>query len=304
LTALGKASGYTIVCEDFSTSRVSPPAYIASIARDTTIGEALKQLENCWFAIDEDQRVIIGWARNWRMHHINLIPDDLITDLSTKMNGPGATLDDVAPLFALTLGQHSEWISTNPSFSQLRLMQDKLLWALYNSLSADQKAQAKSDAGVQLLGLDADQLREQFRRLRRYQSSTGEILMMANDADQSLIDQQRLKRQVAADPALLREVCLKVRPLPGITVVNYATSGQPAGAGGNQSGKSPLAAGPPGLPMSLPSGAMRLSGKQYELVLEFPKDLGMEALHVRWPGGVFPMYTPARQAEINSGQAK
>jgi|GEM_PF-2173378 len=223
LSALAEASGYSVVCEDFVTCRVGPSNELKDMPADTTIGEVLKKLNACWFSVDEKDRLILGRARNWRGHQRDLVPQAAISNLMAKIYGAGAELDDVTPLASFTTGQMTEWVRENPDLQDAKFhlfFTDKMLWRVYDSLTADAKAQAKTDAGVPLLGLDADALREDFRRLRRYNELTITMHRVQDELEKlRVVGEAKMRTEMLADPAQLQTAILRIKSKDLATVV-------------------------------------------------------------------------------------
>ncbi len=213
LSALAKATGYSIVCEDYNTGRIGPTPTLKGIKEDTTVGAVLRALDSCWFCVDEKERLILGWAENWRGHHRDLVQENLLAGLAKKVAGAGADLDDVSPLASLTSGQIDEWISpccNSRVASYATLLLNRMLWRIYDALSPEAKASAKTTRGTSLGGLDLDALRQDFRRLRRYDETTV-IVGTFKRADKSqTIQQYSAISSALADPALLQESVLRV----------------------------------------------------------------------------------------------
>lgn len=214
LSAMSKASGFSVVCEDFSTCRTGPSDNLKALPLDTTLGEALKALRNCWFSVDEKTRLIIGWARDWRGHQRDLAPENMLTELKAKITGKGAELDDVTPLANLTTGQMNEWIRSNPSFADMKFQfffPDKMLWRVYDSLSPEDKAMAKTANGVSLASLNIGDLSEDFRRLRRYRDLTMVSSATQNDLEKkTAIAEAQMRARILADPAQLQQATLRI----------------------------------------------------------------------------------------------
>jgi hypothetical protein len=165
LAALSKASGLTIICEDFASHRKIPsPARL--YAKDTTVKAVLQGLDHSspagmsqarfvWH-VNEKDKVILGTFENWPFHHINLVSEGLLDYLKDKLSGDGVDLDDYLKVVALERGQREEWITYSPDLQILDAYgqpSHKEFWALYDSLSPQQKARAQTDAGLPMANL-------------------------------------------------------------------------------------------------------------------------------------------------------
>jgi len=266
LSALAKASGFGVVCEDFATCRTGPSAELKSQPKDTTIGATLKKLNGCWFSIDEKEHLILGWAKAWRGHHRDLVPESVLSTLSAKIHGTGAELDDVTPLANLTTGQVNEWLDTgrNDQLTQFaQLLPNRMLWRMYDALPPDSKLRAKMPTGTSLAELDMEALREDFRRLRRYDELTVAVGTSATEAEkQTAVAEARAIAAVLADPTQLHGATLRIR----MATVAFAS---PAGTTSRAADTSTL--------------------HRYWMEIEFPKDEGAFKMRVDGGPSMFPI---------------
>jgi len=163
---ISKASGYSIVSEDFKSKE---PYYFDD--EETIFGHeiTLKQaLRNCgyaqWYANDND-KVTVGSDTFWIDRHKNLMPEKLLVELSNKLNTTGVDLDDVVPLVGYTQEQLSEWISEDRDLRSISLSvmdDDREFWRLYDALSPSGKAAAKSEKGVPVAKVNPNLTSEVF----------------------------------------------------------------------------------------------------------------------------------------------
>ena len=165
LTELAKSSAINIVSEDFVSHR-HDCRYPPSANLGATVKDVLKKLNDRyydsekanWFA-SKDEKLLVGWACGWPWRHTNLAPESIISSIHEKCSGPGAELDDVVPVFRLTEGQFNEWVVggcdlPGVAFNMQGIEQG--LWQLYDALSPDDKAAARSRAGLGLAKFDAN----------------------------------------------------------------------------------------------------------------------------------------------------
>ena len=47
---------------------------------------------------DEKNKLLIGSENDWPTAHVNLVPEQVISNLKRKLNGDGVELDDVTPI--------------------------------------------------------------------------------------------------------------------------------------------------------------------------------------------------------------
>lgn len=221
--AIAKASGFSVVCEDFESHQNSKynygngdPKFDTRVdgffVKDTTLGDALKKLDcykQVWF-INEDDKLIVGWADAWRLHHRNLVQESTLNNIRTKLNASGVDLDDVTPIVNLTYEQTGEWFRNSHEFYELvwfnSYSDDVSAWRLYESLAGDDKQLAKSEAGLPLGKFDSDWLFSFFEQRRRktpYYNET-EATTKQIKAD------EELKDALFASPKTVSQLVLRV----------------------------------------------------------------------------------------------
>ncbi len=107
---------------------------------------------------------LVGLSDTWCEHHQNLVSESLVTSLRAKLN-TGVALDDALPLLYLTDDQRQEWVP-----EEIRWSTDDVarpLWVFYDSLSAGDKAQARSDDGLSLSKFDPGTLTAVFQESQK-----------------------------------------------------------------------------------------------------------------------------------------
>lgn len=151
ILALSDASGYTIVCEDFNSQRIS--SRISSLPQEKlTIQDVLRLFRwdvDC--LTDADNKLVVAVSRSWIDQHAGLVPVSLIRQMKSKLEKGGVNLDDATPLTTLTDEQYNGWISGNRDLAILTMASFgpmKPLWALYDSLSPEEKLMARSESGI------------------------------------------------------------------------------------------------------------------------------------------------------------
>ena len=158
LIALSKASGLTIVCEDYESVRkerdVSP-----SFGKEMSGQDALSRAigRGRWM-VCQGSKVLIGTNRNWTWESRNLLPQRLIDNLTAKADGDGIDIDDLTGLARFGDNAISMWLTGetfrgNP-FSVFSRSNASPIWAFYDSLSPWEKDQTRSSAGLSLSKYD------------------------------------------------------------------------------------------------------------------------------------------------------
>lgn len=209
LTAAAKAAGFDIICEDFFSHNVKPTYTAEDFDAEPTFASVIDRA-NRWpstrWYLDKDNKLIVGYAREWREHHANLVPQRMLDDLHAKLEGAGAELDDVTPLVQLTAKQVQEWIGSAPqtySFSVDLTGEDCAVWHLYEALEAEDKKLAKSEAGLPLAKFDPV-----------WVSSVVQGEKVRSERNIILFSTQGNKPFKLADPELVKRLVMRVESEP------------------------------------------------------------------------------------------
>ena len=178
LSAVSKASGWTIIAENYLDHRLirtksrilgSSGGHICplkSTKLDASMGDILCKLAYLegwppyinWY-INDKEKIAIGRSNSWIRDHKNLIPESLLADLGNKANSTGIELDDLVRLTNYTTGPQCEWIQDSKDLYYLYVIASGItaqdaFWHFYNRLPAQDKALAKSDEGLPLMKYD------------------------------------------------------------------------------------------------------------------------------------------------------
>lgn len=178
IRAIALASGLNIVVEDFASHFPPRQQNLDSVfTKNASVTECLLsklRFQGClgsrkpvvgyntWF-LNEKDNLLIGWAddgvdNRWRDHHKNLLPEDYVNDLKSKIAREGLDVDDAAHLTTLSPRSLDEWVYTcygTPWVQQVfNLHNPSILWKLYDSLDSNDKLAAKSESGLILAKLD------------------------------------------------------------------------------------------------------------------------------------------------------
>lgn len=169
LVQVAKSGGLNIACEDFCTHKdASFIRMRLDFGKDATVADVLRGIEGCRWFLDRENKMLVGWERDWPDHHSLLVPERIFSNLSAAMNGPGAGLDDVVPLLLLDYRQHWEWLDESREYSHIAVREDdhyQPLWWLYNSLGSNERRMAKSESGLPLGALPRSRVDEFISRL-------------------------------------------------------------------------------------------------------------------------------------------
>lgn len=163
IRALAESGNINVVCEDFVSHkhncRYLPSKDFGAGARDVLekLQERRGEIDEMrWFA-DENQNLLIGWANGWQHHHVDLAPERIIANIHAKCIGPGAEIDDLVPIFGLSSGQLSEWVTQGcdvPRFMPNMRGLEEGIWQVYDALSPEDKAAVRSESGLALAKFD------------------------------------------------------------------------------------------------------------------------------------------------------
>jgi hypothetical protein len=222
LLALAESGNLSIVCEDFVSHKcthrfragmdLGEGATVQAVLHK--LGESRVETEQTDWFVNEEQRLLVGWANGWEEHHTNLAPESIVTDIHSKCWGEqGAELDDVVPVFRLTVGQHMEWILEGrdlPHIVPNMLPIEQSIWQAYDALNRDQKESAKSEVGFPLASLDPSWLPDMMCRIEK--DAEDHVLMAAMDED--LPAEARHRKEMLSDLGFLSTATMKVRGEP------------------------------------------------------------------------------------------
>ena len=172
LAALSAASGYSVVAEDFTSHRgfsvqTSTDTFKTIFKKEVAVREILAlPFEMRWY-LDERNKAILAVEDDWILRIKNMVPESLITSITTTLRTDGLDLDDLDSIAGLTTGQISDWFAST-ELSDLgrkgnRLHHPGSLWPLYFALNASDRKLAKSDLGLSLAKFDPEWVRKYLR---------------------------------------------------------------------------------------------------------------------------------------------
>ena len=258
LAAFSKASGLSIIAEDFVSHRYPrSSASLSWFGTETTPAEFLRRRsrhpgDSLWH-VNQKEKQMVAWAKDWREHHKALVPESLLTTIRAKCSGMGAELDDVVPLIALTNGQLEEWVTCMPELKGIALPSSghKELWLLYNALGPEDRMRAQSETGLLLVKLEPGWLSgfmvQALREIDSRAVSSGTTILPEDPTE------FQQSRRAVCDPEIISKAVLKVE---SVAVVN---------------------------------------GHKYLAALEFPaQDADQSRIEAGWWGMTFPYYAPKR----------
>ncbi len=176
---ISKASGCSIITEDFKSKRPSFVDDETFYGHEISLKQALQnsgQYDYQWYGND---KVVLGSENSWYDSHKNLMPEQLLSELSKKLNTTGVDLDDIVPLVNFTEEQISEWVASDRELRCISLSMmgdDRMFWRLYDALSPSDKTAAKSENGVPIAKINPNLASEVFAKAayekhRTYQES-------------------------------------------------------------------------------------------------------------------------------------
>ncbi|MCE5200306.1 MAG: hypothetical protein ABFD54_08555 [Armatimonadota bacterium] len=276
--------GLNVVAEDFMSQKCADSSWtLISPNLKISVGMALRRLRRIsggspmWF-IDSDGKTLVGWAGKWRGIHKNLVQEALLINLNKKMESTGAELDDLMPIIALTEAQYFEWVQGTEYFpGPIVFLPDSNFrpwWALYGSLSADDKTLARSEAGLPLAKFDTPWLGGillgKLKDAQRF-----ETRQPSSDSDNS-----RSPEGYFTNPDRLSKVTMRIVEVPvdSYQVWRYKSDGSNEQANGYSWGS-------------------KQKKHRYELRLIEQTEEGPHEISSRWDM-TFPLFTPDKEFEL------
>ena len=313
MAALAKASGLTIVSEDFLSHRQrvymaqsmgaslgdessagAKKTYLSPLGpnplKEMTVGEVLAMLAwpnhrgmlLDWFVSDKN-KLIVGRSTDWLRNHQYMMPESLLTYLRDKANGDGIELDDLSRLSGYTSSQRGNWVRESKDLYFVNYaVGDEFFWRFYEKLTPPDKAQARSDEGLPLAKYDTVWIAD-FVKANANKVPTLYGAM-------TLEEQRRMKeeadRRVAlfTDPEVIRGMVLTIKTKPS----SFWTTFKDDSIGAYTS--------------SIPEGIDRHT---YDPVIEGKSKEGQKfSVQLDPLYNAFPIYSPKREAEMAEQREK
>lgn len=286
ITALAKAAGLSVICEDFVSHKGNPGDRNSYFGPKVEVGSTLRKaaLNNTDWFIDDEQKLLIGWATNWRNRHSNLVSAAYLAGLRRNLNGDGLEIDDVTPLANMTSAQFYEWIALSRDLSILSQDLGRTLWRFYDLLKPEDKAQAKSEAGLPLGTLDPEGIAA-FCREQKIEITGFGMREIARLLGPEAEAEMQRKDRVLSDPRVISTLIMRVKSEPGGTrQASRFVNGR--------------------LQMTLEPTPPLLDLHTYRIELEGVEENQPITITVPGPYLAFPVYSPEREAEILKAKSK
>jgi hypothetical protein len=322
MAALAKASGLTIVSEDFvshqqtwelamslktyfpdQSGKGSAHVHFSPVtptqAENISVIDVLNKLggwsgEFRWF-INEKDRLLVGTTASWRYDHKDLMPESLLTYLRDKADGDGIELDDLSKLCRYTLSQYEKWIRKSRDLWFIGNVAhgssiSDIFWHFYDRLPSGDRALARSDAGLPLANYDTQWIADFVKTgvTADKSSSVTTVFFGTNGGiEQYLRSKKEQADQQAAlftDPEVIRGVVLRITTKPAASWTTYKADSMASNT------------------TSLPPGIDRHT---YYPVLEGKSKNGQKITVQLDPlYDAFPIYSPKREAELAEKRKK
>lgn len=255
--------------------------------KEMTVGEVLAMLAwpnhrgmlFDWF-VNEKDNLIVGrsLSYDWLRNHQNMMPESLLVYLRNKANGEGVELDDLSKLSGYPSTQC--WINDSKDLYFLNCW-GGWFWRLYERLSPQDKAKAKSDHGLALANYDtvwiADFVKAQSNSTNMVYGGTLESVRRAKAEDE-----QRLA--AFNDPQVIHGMILRIETRPSTSWTTFTEDS----TGSHTS--------------EIPKGIVRHS--YYPVVQGESKDGQKFSVELSRLANAFPIYSPKREAELAKKRAK
>jgi len=212
LTQVAEASGLGIVCQDIRSHQTTDHARVDfSLSDQPTAAQALRAMQSFNWYLDEQRKLLVGWESSWRMLDKALVPEATVTGLAEKLaSAKGVEIDDYMPVVKLNMLQDEYWIWHSRELGCLYYCMStigKPLWLLYDSLSPEDRALARSEAGLPMNKMDpawaAGFLQQEFEKRTK-----GSYALSADGDPPGY----KTMRRVAADPDVIAKSILRVTP--------------------------------------------------------------------------------------------
>ena len=187
IRAIAQAGQCNIVTEDFTSQKARGSQRISSSliapAGDTILDMLNTFDRSAWF-VGEGDRLIVGWQNGgrytWRDHHANMLPEEYLDGLKSKLSGDGLELEDAIHLSNTPEPSAIEWLVYTDDFRNLYQWKLDPAWRLYDALKPEDKQLAKSDAGLPLGKFDSAWIADFFRTEKLRQRPSPERALPAS----------------------------------------------------------------------------------------------------------------------------
>lgn len=202
LAALSDTGKVSVICEDFESQKtftrglpIREHYYGQPLSIYSILTKDEKDSYRDW-RVDPKAKLVIGQSTKWVDDHQWLVPESLIKDIKSKLDGSGLELDDLSPISALTYPQRYEWIDNSAVLKELAgsswMWNDDSLWLIYFGLDTSARAKAASEEGLPLSELDPVWIKARLKAIADSSNKTsfGESQM---DFDSRDLSQLRLK---------------------------------------------------------------------------------------------------------------
>ena len=188
LTALAEVTGMNIICDDFMSHKSAWACGVSNVfGADIPVANVLKSARETYWSFDEENRTLLGEAIGWHDVHKNLVPESTIADFRKKLDGDGAELEDFLVLQRLNYQQINTWFdeaANMPDLLQGTIKEtDKALWALYDYISAEDKALSKSESGFPLAKCDPNWLEDALKKRAWVMENTMKYFYLTGSSD-------------------------------------------------------------------------------------------------------------------------
>lgn len=284
--AVAQAGQCNIVTEDFTSQKAQKYQRIDGILSahpESTIRSLLDMLDGSAWFVSEDDRLIVGWQngrrQTWRDHHANLLPEEYLNALKTKLNGDGLELEDAVHLSNLPETSAREWVVYSDDFSDQNLYQWNLdpAWRLYDALVPEDKQLAKSSDGLPLGKFDSTWIADFFHAWKMGQHPSPEHTFPTSPGFDVEAYKDNIKQNNLAltDPSIISTMIMRIQKQPAKS--RYAVIAEVATS------------------VDVPEG---LNLSSYEMSITYTMNGERGSIPIRGPHLAFPILSSKREAEM------
>ncbi|MCE5324456.1 hypothetical protein LLG46_14240 [bacterium] len=222
IQAIAQTGQCNIVTEDFTSQKAQKYQWLNSNLRDHTkksVSDILNMFGGSTWFVNEDDSLIIGWQnrrQNWREHHANLLPEEYLNGLMTKLNGEGLTLEDVIHMSNIPEPSAKEWVVYTDDFKDLYQWKLDPAWRLYDALTLEDKQLAKSNDGLPLGKFDSTWIADFFRAEKMRQLPSLEPAYFASPGMdiEAYRDGVKQNNLALSDPAIISTMVMRIQKKP------------------------------------------------------------------------------------------
>lgn len=197
-----------------------PFSPVSELGKDATVGDVLRALSKVTYGLpnfewfyNENEKLLVARPPDWIKKHTNLMPESLLVELKKKADSTGIDLDDLCKLVPFNQSQILEWVAQSKdlgfTFMPMATPPSNVFWKVYEKLTPEDKATAKSDAGLPLAKFDTSWVAD-FIKSGINSDQTIRVFTGTPDTMKNQSDLMAKRTALLTDPDVMRALTLRI----------------------------------------------------------------------------------------------